>query len=110
MASVDHLLPDLLDAAGFRLEPHLFGVIWIATHLDSDMRVVGEEPGKVAREAIRRFREALTAEAQLARRQTEALQLILDAARRQYHGQHGLTSAAHQGDPLALALAEQGLL
>jgi len=110
MPPIDQLLLDLLDMAGFRLEPHLFGLLWIATHLDTGLQVTGEDPVEVGRSALRRMRQEYIAEAALVRRHATIIQAIAQAARARYQGEHGLATAAHQGDPLALALIDQGLV
>lgn len=110
MPPIDQLLLDLLESAGYRLEPHLFGLLWVATHLDTNLQVAGEEPAEVARTALRRLRQEYAAAARWEQRYTEIMQVIAQAARVHYQGDHGLTTAAHQGDPLARALIDNSLV
>lgn len=110
MPPIDQLLLDLLDAAGYRIEPHLYGLLWVATHLDTNHQVVGEDSTEVARTALRRLRQEYATAVVWERRYTELMQVISQAARAHYQGEHGLTTAAHRGDPLALALVDNGLV
>jgi hypothetical protein len=110
MPPLDQLLVDFLDAAGYRIEPHLFGLLWVATHLDTGRQVAGEDPTEVARTSLRRLRQEYAAAAVWERRYAEIMQAISQAARTHYQGEHGLTSAAHSGDPLALVLLDSGLV
>lgn len=110
MPPIDQLLLDLLDAAGYRFEPHLFGLLWVATHIDTNHKVAGEDPNEVARTALRRLRQEYAAALVWEQRYTEILAVTTQAARSHYQSEHGITSAAHRGDPLALVLLDNGLV
>lgn len=109
MPPIDHLLLDLLDAAGYSLEPHLYGLLWVATHHDTGLQVAGEDPTEVVRTALRRLRQEYAAAAVWERRYQEIRQALAEAAHAHYQGEHGLISAAHRGDPLARVLVDNSL-